>query len=43
MNMDQQRLQAQALTGFRDALNHIGFTPVEQQAIIDLTVVRTWP
>ncbi len=37
MNMDQQRLQAQAQAEFREALNHIGFNPVEQQAIIDFT------
>jgi hypothetical protein len=35
--MDQQRLQAQAQAEFREALNHIGFNPVEQQAIIDFT------
>lgn len=35
--MDQQRVQAQAIADFRDALNRIGFLPVEQQAIIDFT------
>jgi hypothetical protein len=34
---DQQRVQAQAMADFRDALNRIGFLHVGQQAIIGFT------